>query len=95
MIFIYSPQPFDLTLNLNLTSPCLDYFAYFLSSLEFKACRPFSLLASSSSAFSTLASTDNLTAITAVVQATLNTSSTVWERRSRIDARATSPTECR
>ncbi|KAL7416472.1 hypothetical protein BDY24DRAFT_234858 [Mrakia frigida] len=69
------PLPFDLTLNLNLTSACLEYFAYFLSSQSFQACRPFSFLFSSSSAFSSIASRDNLTDITAVVQATLNSSS--------------------
>ncbi|CED82304.1 hypothetical protein [Phaffia rhodozyma] len=66
------PQPFDLSLSPNLSMSCLDSFASFLTSSTFQACRPFSLL-STSSAFNQLIRSD-LDSTTAVVRSTLDES---------------------
>ncbi|KAG8958326.1 hypothetical protein FRC03_009220 [Tulasnella sp. 419] len=73
------PQSFDDTLSYNFsTTSCASFFQDgFLTNLTFRACRPFSLLLPSSSAF--FEAQDNLTTITSVMGGTCNTRLSVDE----------------
>lgn len=66
-----SPQPFDTTLSLNFTAPCLAFFGKFLSDPTFVSCRPLSFLMLSSAAFASLTRARDLEPLAAVVQASL------------------------
>lgn len=68
-------QPFDETLSSDfLTGTCQLFFANLTTALEFRQCRPFSLLLSSSQAF--LSAQSNLTLLTNLIYGTCNTKPT-------------------
>ncbi|KAI0792506.1 hypothetical protein C8Q75DRAFT_753184 [Abortiporus biennis] len=66
------PQPLDTTLSLNFsTLGCENFVLNMTQSQPFRACRPFSLLEQSSSAF--LEAQENITALNSIIWGTCNT----------------------
>jgi len=82
------PQPFDSSLSFNFsTATCSSFFSDFTANITFRACRPFSLLLGTSSAFFDAQS--NLTELTAVMAGTCDTPQTIDQCRSTMDWLAT------
>ncbi|CAE7212647.1 unnamed protein product [Rhizoctonia solani] len=78
------PQPFDSSLSFNFSTPtCSDFFSSFTTNITFRACRPFSLLLGTSTTFFNIQS--NLTALTAVVGGTCNTTRTIDDCRTTMN----------
>jgi len=66
------PQAFDGILTQNFSNPsCLNFFTNMTASMDFRECRPFSLLFSTSSAF--MNAQNNLTLLNSLVWGTCNT----------------------
>ncbi|CUA76744.1 hypothetical protein RSOLAG22IIIB_02214 [Rhizoctonia solani] len=78
------PQSFDSSLSFNFsTSTCSDFFSSFTTNITFRACRPFSLLLGTSTTFFNIQA--NLTALTAVMGGTCNTTRTIDDCRNTMD----------